>query len=313
MAGRSKRVIAGKRIKRRQEYTIRGGERVYGSGDRWAVSLRDFLYVLSGALFIALAVNWIFAPNKTVTGGVSGLGILLFYLLHVPIYWSTLLMNIPLFLAGLVYLGGRQFGLKTAVGILFLSLFLKWTTPLFHHPLTTNPLLASVFGGIILGIGIGTVFRGRATTGGTDLVARLVQRFTGRSPGYALLFIDGSIIAAAGVVFQMDRVLYALISLYITSRTIDTVQEGWRRAKVAHIISDQHEAIAERILVDLDRGLTEIPAIGKYSSEERPILMCVLHQAEVTRLKEMVRRIDPDAFIIVSNAHEVLGEGFQRY
>ncbi|UOF92767.1 YitT family protein [Fodinisporobacter ferrooxydans] len=260
---------------------------------------------------ISIAVNWIFAPNNTVTGGLTGIGIILFKLTGIPIYITNLLLNIPLFLVGVWKLGGSHFGLKTLYGTLSLSLFFKLTSPLLEHPLTHEALLASIYGGLLLGLGLGIVFRGRATTGGTDLVARLLQHYIGKQPGFLLLFIDGSIILTAAIVFGVERVLYALISLFITSKTIDFVQEGISRAKVAYIITSKVEEVREGLLYDIDRGVTKLTATGGYTGEERPLLMCVVYQSEVSRLKDLIRTIDPNAFVIVSDAHEVLGEGFK--
>jgi uncharacterized membrane-anchored protein YitT (DUF2179 family) len=273
-------------------------------------TIRDFLYITLGACIIALSVNWIFAPNNTVTGGLTGIGIIIYYKLGFPIYYTNLMLNIPLFLLGVWKLGGKSFGLKTICGTFALSFFLKLTNPLLHHPLTHEPLLASIYGGLLLGLGLGIVFRGRATTGGTDLVARLLQHYLGKQPGFLLLFVDGSIIAAAAMVFGVERVLYALISLFITSKTIDFVQEGIGQTKVAYIITSKEEEVRQGLLYDINRGVTRLQGFGGYTGEERPVLMCVVYQSEVSQVKDLIRSIDPKAFVIVSDAHEVLGEGF---
>ncbi|MGZ4031788.1 MAG: YitT family protein [Tumebacillaceae bacterium] len=272
--------------------------------------LLDYLYVTIGSLLVALAVTWVFVPNKTVTGGVTGIAILLNYLFGANISLTSLAINIPLFWAGYRFLGGRSFAIKTLYGIIILTLFLQLADPLKHHPLTQNTLLASIYGGLMLGAGLGIVFRGRATTGGTDLAARLFQNLTGYSAGGMLLFIDGTIIAAAGVIFGIDRVLYALISLFITSKTIDLVQQGVSIAKVAYIITDDDDRVRDAILYNLVRGCTEVPSYGGFTGAKRSMLMTVVGRSEVSRLKELVRETDPNAFVIVSDAQEVLGEGF---
>lgn len=271
----------------------------------------DLAYVTLGAFLIAVGVNWIFVPNQIVTGGLTGIGILVEYAFHLPISITTLLLNVPLFIAGWRMLGGQAFGYKTLYGFLILSLFIQLTTAMRTIPLTNEPLLASIYGGAVLGAGIGIVFRGRGTTGGTDLLARLVQKLTGISPGVLLLAIDGTIIASAAVMFSVERILYALVSLYVTGKTIDFIQEGLSRSKVAYIISPSHDQIKREVLHSLDRGVTQLRAVGGYTGEDREILLCVVSQSEVTKLKEVVRAIDPDAFVIVSDAHEVLGEGFR--
>jgi uncharacterized membrane-anchored protein YitT (DUF2179 family) len=270
----------------------------------------DYLYITIGSLIVAIAVTWIFVPAKMVTGGVTGIALLLYHLLGFPISISSLVINIPLFLAGYRYLGGGEFAIKTLHGIIMLTLFLQATDVLKQHPLTQNSLLASIYGGILLGAGLGIVFRGRATTGGSDLAARLMQNLTGLSAGRMLLFIDGTIIAAAGVIFGIERVLYALISLFITAKTIDLVQQGVPAAKVAYIITRHDNIVREAILFQLGRGCTEVPSYGSFTGEERRMLMTVVTRSEVSRLKELVRALDPKAFVIVSDAQEVLGEGF---
>lgn len=274
--------------------------------------LLDYLFITIGSLLVALAVTWVFVPNKTVTGGVTGIAILLNYLFGANISLTSLAINIPLFWAGYRFLGGRSFAIKTLYGIIALTLFLQLADPLKHHPLTQNTLLASIYGGCLLGAGLGIVFRGRATTGGTDLAARLFQNLTGFSAGGMLLFIDGSIITAAGVIFGIDRVLYALISLFITSKTIDLVQQGVALAKVAYIITDDDDKVRNAILYNLVRGCTEVPSFGGFTGAKRSMLMTVVGRSEVSRLKELVRETDPNAFVIVSDAQEVLGEGFTK-
>ncbi|PWK09569.1 YitT family protein [Tumebacillus permanentifrigoris] len=270
----------------------------------------DYLYITIGSLLVAFAISWVFVPNKTVTGGVTGISILLYYLFGWKVSITSFLINIPLFWVGFRFLGGREFAFKTLYGIISLTFFLSLTEPLKQHPLTTNTLLASIYGGLLLGAGLGIVFRGRATTGGTDLAARLIQNYTGISAGTLLLVIDGSIIAAAGVIFGIERVLFALISLFITSKTIDLVQQGVTVGKISYIITDDEEAVSKAILFNLNRGCTKLPSYGGFTGVERNMLMTVVSRSEVSRLKEIVRQIDPRAFVIVSDVQEVLGEGF---
>lgn len=272
----------------------------------------DYLFITIGSLLVAFAITWVFVPNKMVTGGVSGIAILLYHLFQFPISITSLVINIPLFWAGYRYLGGHEFAIKTLYGIIAVTLFLQLTAPLQLHPLTENPLLACIYGGLLLGAGLGIVFRGRGTTGGTDLAARLLQSVTGVTAGQTLLFIDGAIIAGAGLIFGIERVLYALISLYITGKMIDLVQQGVGTNKIAYIITADRTVVRDAILHHLNRGCTELPAFGGYTGAERPMLMTVVAQSEVSRLKELVRALDPRAFVIVSDVQEVLGEGFSR-
>ena len=175
-----------------------------------------------------------------------------------------------------------------------------------------NPLLGSLFGGILVGLGLGIVFRGKASTGGTDLAAQIITKFTGLTLGTSIALIDGMIVLAAAVVFDIERGLYALIGLYVTSKTIDLVQVGFGRSKLVYIITTKQMEIRDAIYEDVDRGVTKLTATGGYTDSERPILMVVVHQTEFTKLKQVVKNIDPAAFVIVSDASEVLGEGFKR-
>lgn len=217
--------------------------------------------------------------------------------------------NIPLFIAGVVFLG-KQFGAKTLVGTIFLP-FVVFLTKDFGA-WTNDPLLASLFGGIGVGLGLGVVFRGKASTGGTDLAAQIINKYTGLSLGTCVAIIDGLIVLTAAMVFDIERGLYALLALFVTSKTIDLVQVGFGRTKMTMIITEKQVEVREGILNKIDRGVTKLTAYGGYTDSERPILMCVVDQSEFTKLKQLVKSIDPTAFIIVTDASEVLGEGFNR-
>lgn len=266
--------------------------------------------VILGSVMAGVAINGFFAPAKMVTGGVGGLAVLLFHWFHFPIYETAALFNIPLFFLGVRVLEGREFAVKTVAGVAVLIAVLRLTAGWTDRPLTDDPLLAGLYGGLLLGTGLGLVFRGRASTGGTDLLARVIQVWTGRSAGKALLGIDGAILAAGGFVFGWERAMYALIGLYATSRMIDVVQEGWRQARAVWIVSGRHREIQGAILKELDRGVTRIVAEGGFTGADRPVLFCVIRQGEVGRLKELLYRVDPGAFVVVAEVREVLGEGF---
>ena len=175
-----------------------------------------------------------------------------------------------------------------------------------------DPLLGSLFGGIGVGLGLGIVFRGNASTGGTDLAAQIIHKYTGLSLGTCVALIDGLIVLSAAIVFDIERGLYALIGLYVTSKTIDLVQVGIGRSKMAMVITNRQEEVREAILNKIDRGVTKLSAYGGYTDQERRIIMCVVDQTEFTKLKQLVQSIDPSAFVIVMDASEVLGEGFKR-
>lgn len=270
---------------------------------------REYLYVLLGSAIVALAFNVFLLPNRVASGGVSGISTIT----HAVFGWEPALvqwaLNIPLFIAGVIFLGGH-YGVKTLIGTLFLPFVVFLTNDL--RPWTNDPLLASLFGGIGLGLGLGIVFLGKASTGGTDLAAQIINKYTGLSLGTCVAIIDGLIVLTAAVVFDIERGLYALIGLYVTTKTIDLVQIGLGRSKMAMIITGKTEEVRLAVLTKLDRGVTKLSAYGGYTNAERPILMCVVDHREFTNLKQLVKDIDSSAFVIVMDAAEVLGEGFKK-
>ncbi len=272
--------------------------------------LNEYFYLISGSLIVAITFNVFLNPNGIAPGGISGLSTIVQFKLGIEPAYTQWALNIPLFIAGLMILG-KRFGIKTFVGSIVLPLFIFLTKD--FEPITTSLLLASVYGGVGVGIGLGLVFRGKASTGGTDLAAQLLHKFTGISLGGAILVMDGLVVFTAGVVFGPENALYALISLFITSKTIDMVQIGLSYAKMAIIVSDHKEKLAQAILQELDRGVTIVNATGGFTGNDKHILMVVFPQNEITKLKEIIRSIDPDGFVIVSNAHEVLGKGFKSH
>ncbi|WP_044892952.1 YitT family protein [Bacillus alveayuensis] len=271
--------------------------------------LIEYLYILIGSAIVAVAFNVFLLPNRIASGGVSGISTIL----HATLGWQPAYvqwaLNIPLFIAGVVLLG-KQFGIKTLVGTLFLP-FVVYLTRDFK-PVTPDPLLGALFGGIGVGIGLGIVFRGKASTGGTDLAAQIIHKYTGLSLGTCVILIDGLIVLTAALVFDVEQALYALIALFVTSKTIDFVQVGFGYSKMAMIITNKEEEVRQAILHKIDRGVTKLSGYGGYTEHERPVLMCVVEQAEFTKLKQLVKSIDPAAFVIVMDATEVLGEGFKR-
>ncbi len=268
----------------------------------------SMLQLIIGSIIVAVSFNMFMVPNGIASGGVSGVSILVQRLLGITPAITQWAINIPLFLAGL-WLLGKRFALKTALGSILLPLFVLltdgWPSP------TENPLLAAIYGGIGIGLGLGLVFRGGASTGGLDLAAQILHRYTGMPLSLAIVCFDGCVIAAAGIIISPEVALYALIGLFVTSKTIDFVQSGLQLSKVAFIISDHSEAVAEAILHDLDRGLTRLDGHGGYTGAGRTVLMVVVGQNEVPKLKQLVRGIDAGAFVIISNTAEVLGQGFK--
>lgn len=267
----------------------------------------EYIYVILGAFIIALAFNVLLLPNHVASGGVSGISTIINYLTGwTPAYiqWA---FNIPLFFAGVFFLG-YQFGIKTFVGTMIMPLFVYLTSD--WTVWTHEPLVAALFGGVLVGIGLGIVFRGKASTGGTDVIAQILHKFTNLSLGICVALIDGFVVIAAMFVFDIESGLYALIGLFATSKTIDLVQVGLNQSKTVLIISEKQDEIRHAILFQIDRGITRLSAKGGYTEDDRQILLCVIAQSEFSRLKGVIKEIDPNAFVVVMSASEVMGEGF---
>jgi uncharacterized membrane-anchored protein YitT (DUF2179 family) len=271
--------------------------------------LLEYTYVVVGTVIVALAFNLFLLPNRIASGGVSGISTITNSVFGWEPAFVQLALNVPLFFAGIILLG-RAFGLKSLVG----TLILPWVVYLSRdfEPATMDPLLGALFGGIGVGLGLGIVFRGKASTGGVDLAAQIVNKYTGLSLGTCVAMIDGLIVITAAVVFDLERGLYAMIALFVTSKTIDLVQVGFGYSKMAIIITNKENEVRQEIFSKVNRGVTRLSALGGYTDDERPILMCVVQQSEFTKLKQLVKQVDPSAFVVVMNASEVLGEGFKR-
>ncbi|MBD8522798.1 YitT family protein [Lysinibacillus sp. FSL R7-0073] len=269
----------------------------------------DYVYVIVGAAVIAIGFNVFLLPNQVASGGVSGISTIL----HGLFGWNPGIVqyafNIPLFIAGVLLLG-KKFGIKSFIGTITLPFIVLLTNS--WEPWTDNPLLGALFGGIVVGLGIGLVFKGNASTGGTDLLAQIITKYTGLTLGTSVLLIDGIIAISAAVVFDLEKGLYALIGLYVTTKTIDIIQLGFSQSKMVYIITLKQDEVREAIYAEINRGVTKLQAFGGYTGEARPVLMVVVYQTEFTKLKQLIKSVDPSAFVIVSDAYEVLGEGFKR-
>ncbi|WP_246942717.1 YitT family protein [Bacillus pinisoli] len=272
-------------------------------------TLLEYIYVLVGSAVVALAFNLFLLPNRIASGGVSGISTITDAVLGWEPAFVQMALNVPLFIAGIVFLG-RSFGLKSLVGTIFLPLVVFLSRDM--EAATLDPLLGALFGGVGVGLGLGIVFRGKASTGGVDLAAQIINKYTGLSLGTCVAIIDGMVVLTAAVVFDLERGMYALIALFVTSKTIDLVQVGIGYSKMAIIITSNETEVRKAILTKIDRGVTKLSAFGGYTDQERPVLMCVVNQTEFTKLKQLVKSIDPSAFVVVMNASEVLGEGFKR-
>ncbi|MBE3583492.1 MAG: YitT family protein [Limnochordaceae bacterium] len=272
--------------------------------------VRDLFGILIGGAITAAGLDLFLIPAKIAAGGVSGLATVIHYVVGGSVGTIMLLFNIPLFLAGMRYLGAH-FGVKTLWGAVTLSVLVDVFAP-YMSPLTHDPLLASIYGGAVTGIGMGLTFRFGGTTGGTDIGAALLRHFTPLTVGQGLMVLDGAVILLAGLTFGPELALYALLTVFISARTIDLVQEGPGYAKCAYIISNDPERISTRILQEMERGVTALRGVGKYTGTPREVLMVIVSRSEITKLKEVVQQVDPKAFVVISDAREVLGEGFDE-
>ncbi|WP_186567110.1 YitT family protein [Lawsonibacter celer] len=274
-----------------------------------------YLWITLASLVYAVGFNWCFVPNQIGFGGITGVGQIVNHLLPwAPIGTVVIVCNIPLFLLGWRLLGGHL--LVSSLYAMFISsLFIDLLTALYAFPPMEEPLLACIFGGVLMGASLGVVFLQGATTGGTDLMARLLKLKMAWLPmGKLLMAIDLVVIVAVAVTFRsLYSGLYGLVALYISSLVLDGVLYGLDNAKVAYIISDRPREITQAIIHDIDRGVTILHGQGGWSGAEKQVLLVAFKQRQIVPLKRTVKEIDPSAFLIVCEAHEVMGEGFREY
>lgn len=284
------------------------------TNSRLGASVRSAALLTLAALIYALAYICCFDPNGIAFGGITGVAQIINRVFPaIPVGVTVIVLNIPLFLLGWRFIGGKL--LVSSLYTMFISsVFIDVLTPIYDwQPM--DPLLACIFGGLLLGGSLGVVFQQGATTGGTDLAARLLKLKLAWLPmGKLLMIIDLSVIVITALFFRnLNTALYGLIALYISTLAMDGILYGLDTAKVAYIISDHNEAICSAIVNDLDRGVTILHGQGAYTGNEKKVLMCAFKQREIASIKAAVKEIDPDAFLIVCNAHEVLGDGFRQY
>ncbi|MDD5583345.1 MAG: YitT family protein [Candidatus Marinimicrobia bacterium] len=275
-------------------------------------NIKDYVMIVIGSIIMALSLVLFLLPNKITAGGVSGIATILYHTLSIPAGFTMLVCNIPLFLMGIHYFG-KKFGMKTFVGIIASSFF----TDLFDKglgwgALTDNKLLATVYGGFVLGIGLGIIMRGRGTTGGSDIVARIINKFSHITLGWSFMIIDTGIIILTGIVFKdVELILFCLISLAISSKMVDILVEGVISEKSIMIISDSWYKIAQRIMKEIHRGITGLDSHGMYTNTARKTLYTVVSRRQVEQIRRIVREEDPNAFVVISNVAILQGEGFR--
>ncbi|MFU8794589.1 MAG: YitT family protein [Dethiobacteria bacterium] len=274
------------------------------------IFLVDFGGILAGAVILAIGYNMFMVPNMLAPGGISGLAVVLYYLIKSPVGLTIIILNIPLFIAGYAILGPRIV-MQSLLGTLLFSIALEVTAP-FLPPATNDLLLAAVYGGIVMGVGSGLVFRYRGSTGGTSLLSLILAKKWGISPGQAMLWGDLTVLALAVFVFGSEAAMYAALSLFVSVKVIDAILEGLGLAKSVIIITCCGEKINEKLIYELGRGVTWLEGSGGYTREAREVLLCVVTRQQIARLKTIIHKIDPSAFVIIGNATEVHGEGFKK-
>lgn len=279
----------------------------------WSKIIWNYFLMIAGALLFALGFNLFLRPAGIAPGGLTGIALLINYLFPiVPIGSLTLLFNIPLFLLGMWKLGGT-FVRNTIFTSILLSVLLDLLTSL--PLLTIEPLLAAIYGGVFIGAGMGLAFLPNSSTGGVDIAIRVLRKkYPQLSIGQIMLLFDALVVLAAGLVYQnLNNALYAIITMYVASLVLDAILYGLNYAKAAFIITSHGNEVNAKIMEKLVRGTTLVPCTGGYSGCARSMILCAIKRGQIVALKEAVYAIDPNAFVILSEAHEVLGYGFQRH
>lgn len=284
------------------------GDKLRRAGRRGEI-IMAYSQIVVGCVIGGVAYPLFLVPNNIAPGGLTGVATILNYLFTVPVGLTSMLLNIPLFIVGYKSMG-RIFVLRSLIATVLFSLCIDL---LRVEPMTVDPLLGTLYGGVLLGVGLGLILRGGATTGGSDMIARMVhQKMPFLSVGLFLFMIDCCVVLAAGAIVGATEALYALICIYVSSKVIDVVMAGFGSNKACFIITPAWDKVTGRIMKELNRGVTQLTARGAYSGEERPVVLCVASRQEISRLKDIVREEDEKAFMFVTEAHEALGEGFSK-
>lgn len=285
-------------------------------------SIRDYALIVLSSLIQAVSLRLFFIPANLASGGVSGISQLINHFTGWPIGLMVFIGNVPLFLLGWRYLGGVKFAARTAVAIVTYALltdlllkipfFVEYSQVLIDD-LQGDIFLNSLYGAIVSGVGFGLVYRARGTSGGSDILARILNNWRGVSMTQSYLMVDTAVILSAGFVFGWKQALYAMIALYVSGLVAETVLEGGTTSRTAMIITEKAAEVSARVLDDMKRGVTYLEGTGAYTNVSRPVLYCVVSRSEVAALKTIVNEIDPDAFMVIGVAHEALGEGFMPF
>ncbi len=271
-----------------------------------------YVKIILGAALYAAGYKFFIYPNSLVTGGVAGISTILNYLFRLPVGVMMIVINIPVFLIGAKKLGWR-FLIDSAVGTVSLSVLID-VLGMLNISFTRQPLLAALYGGVLMGAGLGTVIATGATTGGTDIVAKLLRmRYQYINMGQFILIMNAAIVIGYAIMTrQADAALYSVVCIFVSSRVMDEVLYGLNYGKLAFIISDEYEEISHEINRIMGRGVTELSGMGAYTGKDKKVIMCAIKKRQIVEIKRIVREADPKAFMIISDTKEILGKGFDK-
>ena len=271
----------------------------------------EILQIIIGTFFMAVAVSLFLLPNQLSSGGFTGIATILYYFLKLPMGFTILALNIPIFILAFIK-KGKSFVLKGIIGTVFLSVFIDALDQ--YQALTTDSFLACIYGGIIMGVGTSIILRANASTGGSDMLAYVIREYKPNyRTGNLIVIIDTVIIILNAIFFRKIEIgLYSAITIYLMGKVIDILFEGINFTKLIYIISDKYLTISDEIIKEIERGTTGIYAKGMYTNEEKMMLLCVASRNEAMRIKQNKKKIDPRSFVIISNAREAYGLGFKR-
>lgn len=275
------------------------------------IYIKEYILILLGSMLMAISTALILLPNKLSTGGFSGISTILYYLFKYPVGTTTIILNIPLLLISFFKINKRLF-IKSIVGTALLSFFTDILE--FCEPITNDRLLACIYGGIIMGLGIAIILKAGASTGGTDLLSYVIKSYNNKFTSSRVIIISDTIIIFFNILFfgEIEIGLYSAIAIYLMGKMIDIVFEGIYFTKVMFIISDKYEEIAKKVGKNVKRGSTGIYSKGMYSGENKVMLFCVGSRKEIVEIKQIIKKIDRNAFIVTTDARETLGEGFSE-
>jgi uncharacterized membrane-anchored protein YitT (DUF2179 family) len=275
---------------------------------------KNALLILVGCAINGLAYALFLIPHHFVPGGVSGIAIILNYFAGLPVGAMIMVLNIPVFLLGLKTMG-KKYVLNSLAGMVATSVFIDLFNTVLKLPSATdNPVLASIYGGVMLGVGLGIVFRGRASTGGSDIIGMILSKYTGMSLGYGIMVTDFIVISASGLALHsLEAPLYGYLVLFLSTKVIDMILEGWNYSKLVIITSTRTDEIADYILRGLDRSGTALRSRSLYLNREGELILTVIHRKQLADLRTFIKKTDPEAFVIINDTYDVLGKGFKSH